>query len=369
MPGVYLSYPFCAQKCSFCNFASGVEPAELESRYTEAILAEIAAHKWKWTPDTVYIGGGTPSRLLPGDLRRILDALPGRHWREVTIEAAPGSLTPEGVEAWVSSGVNRVSLGVQSFITKELAQTGRKHNAAVVEADCKLLRDTGIANINIDLIAGLPWQTRESWQQSLDAVERLGPPHVSVYLFEVDEDSRLGLEILNNGSRYSAGAVPDSDVMAEFYETAVDRLHGTGIERYEISNFAKPGFESAHNLKYWLLDPYVGFGVDAHSYDGRLRSGNVDKTSDYVRRMELGESVVVERTAAVHEEEKFFVGLRLTRGVEVTTEDRELHGETLTRLSEAGLITDDGGRIALTRRGVLFSNDVFSEFIQLQQEI
>lgn len=366
MPGVYLSYPFCAQKCSFCNFASGVEPVELESGYTSALLAEIGAHEWRWTPNTVYIGGGTPSRLLPGDLCRILEALPGRPWLEVTIEAAPGTLTTERVEAWVGAGVNRVSLGVQSFVAKELAQTGRKHNAAIVESDFRLLRDHGITNINIDLIAGLPWQTRESWQESLDSIERLGPPHVSVYLFEVDEDSRLGLEILNNGSRYSAGAVPDSDVMAEFYETAVDRLHAMGMERYEISNFARPGFESAHNLKYWQLDPYVGFGVDAHSYDGQLRTGNIDNTSEYVKCIKLGLPVATERDRAIYEEEKFFVGLRLSRGVELTSAERELHRDSITRLTEAGLLRDEGSRISLTRRGVLLSNEVFAEFINLE---
>ncbi len=268
MPGVYISYPFCSQKCTFCNFASGVLPRELEESYLPALQAEIAAHEWQWTPDTVYLGGGTPSRMDLGALDRILDTVPGRPWIEATIEAAPGSITADAAAAWRKAGLNRVSLGVQSFVARELARTGRKHRAETVAADVATLRAAGIANHNIDLIAGLPGQTRESWNESLDWIERLAPAHVSVYMLEVDQDSRLGLEILNNGSRYGASDAPTDDLTVELYEAAVDRLQVMGIERYEISNFARPGFESAHNLKYWRLQPYVGFGADAHSFDG-----------------------------------------------------------------------------------------------------
>jgi oxygen-independent coproporphyrinogen III oxidase len=245
MPGVYISYPFCAQKCSFCNFASGVSPHEGE--YPGALIAEIAGHAWEWTPDTVYIGGGTPSRLDGSVLRMILDGVPGYPWAETTIEAAPGRLTADNVRAWKDAGINRVSLGVQSFVKQELVRTGRRHDAEIVSSDCALLRAVGIANINIDLIAGLPFQTAASWHESLDWIERLRPPHVSVYLFEIDEDSRLGFEILNNGQRYGARTVPSDDAAADLYEVAVERLGAIGIERYEISNFAQPGMESPRN--------------------------------------------------------------------------------------------------------------------------
>src|SRR5438067_6210321 len=264
--GIYISWPFCAQKCTYCNFASGVLPRELEVRYADALLREIAVHNWAWTPDTLFIGGGTPSAMETEYLERLLAALPGAPWREATIEAAPGTLTAERVDAWRRAGINRVSLGVQSFIKSELARTGRKHDAAVVERDVALLRSNGIENINIDLIAGLPGQTEESWAESLSALLRLAPPHVSVYMLEVDDDSRLGAEILLGGKRYGALDVPSEDRIAGFYETAVDLLESHGIHRYEISNFARAGAESIHNLKYWKRQPYIGFGADAHSF-------------------------------------------------------------------------------------------------------
>src|SRR5579863_7114195 len=248
--GIYISWPFCAQKCTYCNFASGVLPRELEGRYISALLNEISAHAWQWSPDTVYLGGGTPSGVEADHLKRLFQSLPG-HWREATIAAAPGTVTADRVEGWLRAGINRVSLGVQSFIRQELARTGRKHTAEIVAQEVALLRAQGIHNINIDLIAGLPGQTESSWAESLAATVSLAPPHVSVYMLEVDDDSRLGAEILLGGKRYGAGDVPSEDRIADFYETAVDRLRVQGVHRYEISNFARSGAESIHNLKYW----------------------------------------------------------------------------------------------------------------------
>ena len=328
-----------------------------------ALLTEISAHIWQWTPDTVYIGGGTPSRLDPADLRAILEAVPGQPWSEATIEAAPGSLTRENVRAWADCEVNRVSLGVQSFVKHELARTGRKHDAHIVASDVELLREHGISNINIDLIAGLPGQTLESWDESLAWIERLDPPHVSVYLFEIDEDSRLGLEVIQGGSRYNAQAMPGEDLMTELYETAVERLRAAGIERYEISNFARPGAESLHNLKYWRREPYVGFGADAHSFDGDLRSANVETAGDYVARWREGASVTAGTTGVNAQEERFFVGLRLLGGVEPELEDYVKYSASIDRLLDAGLLERAGARIRLTDRGVLLSNEVFAEFL------
>jgi oxygen-independent coproporphyrinogen III oxidase len=231
MPGVYLSYPFCAQKCTYCNFASGVFPRELESRYIDALRAELRGAQWPWTPETVYFGGGTPSQMDAAALSLLLAEIPG-HWPEATMEAAPGSLTREKVQAWRRAGINRVSLGVQSFVTRELARTGRKHTAETVAGDVAMLRDAGISNINLDLIAGLPFQTRESWIESLSWLDRIGAPHASVYMLEVDDDSNLGRELLVLGSRYGAASVPCEDDIAEFYETAVDSLQRFGLHRY-----------------------------------------------------------------------------------------------------------------------------------------
>jgi oxygen-independent coproporphyrinogen-3 oxidase len=214
MSGAYISYPFCRQKCSFCNFASGVFPAAAQRVYESRLLGEIEAHCWDWQPETIYFGGGTPSLMPLELLRAIMVAIPAQRVAEATIECAPGTISAEKMRAWAQAGVNRVSLGVQSFVTGELRRVGRRHMAETVEAEIRLLRRLGIDNINIDLIAGLPGQTFASWKESLDCVERLGVPHVSVYLFEVDEDSRLGKEVLGGGMRYGAGILPSYEAAA-----------------------------------------------------------------------------------------------------------------------------------------------------------
>jgi oxygen-independent coproporphyrinogen-3 oxidase len=361
MAGVYISYPFCAQKCTYCNFASGVFPRELERSYVDALASEL--EEWKGLSDTVYLGGGTPSQLDSRDLERLLAAIPERPWTEATMEAAPGSITSEKARAWRDAGINRVSLGVQSFDPQELARTGRKHTAEIVARDVEVLRRAGIENLNLDLIAGLAGQTAESWRDSLDWIERLAPPHVSVYMLEVDEDSRLGREVLLNGKRYGAPDVPSDERVVEFYETALARLEALGIRRYEISNFATPGCESRHNLKYWKLEPYFGFGADAHSFDGVLRWQNVESAADYVERMQSGNSPRTDLVAADPVEERFFVGLRLAAGIRPQAEEWARFETPIRRFLEEGLLERSGDALRLTDRGVLFSNEVFEEFV------
>ncbi len=363
MPGVYISYPFCAQKCTYCNFASGVFPRELERDYLTALCSEISKQDWPWKPETVYLGGGTPSRMDVGDLERILKAVPGRPWREATIEVAPGGVTAERAAAWAGAGLNRVSLGVQSFIPRELARTGRKHTAEIVADEVRVLRDAGLDNINIDLIAGLPGQTMSSWRESLAWIEKLQPPHVSVYMLEIDEDSRLGNEVLLNGKRYGAPVIPSEELTAEMYETAITGLGRIGIHRYEISNFAQPGFESLHNLKYWRLEPYLGFGSDAHSLDGALRLQNVESASEYVARIGERQSPRLNSTPANRAEEHFFVGLRLTDGIRPEPGEWTRFQAPIQRFLDDGLLAREGETLRLTNRGVLLSNEVFAEFI------
>jgi oxygen-independent coproporphyrinogen III oxidase len=357
MAGVYVSYPFCAQKCTYCNFASGVFPRELEAKYVDALRAELRAAAWPWTPETVYLGGGTPSQIDPQALAELLAEIPGRpqgeKWSEATMEAAPGTVTAEKAAVWTCAGINRVSLGVQSFMTPELARTGRKHTAEIVEREVALLREAAIESINVDLIAGLPGQTRASWSESLDWMEKLGVPHVSVYMLEVDEDSRLGREILGSGVRYGAAEVPADDDIADFYELAVERLARMGIERYEISNFARPGFESRHNLKYWRREPYLGFGADAHSFDGAMRWQNPESAAEYVAGFPAPERIPADPKA-----ERFFLGLRLREGVPGGE-----FPEVIDRFEREGLLERSHGRVRLTPRGVLLSNEVFAEFV------
>jgi oxygen-independent coproporphyrinogen-3 oxidase len=413
--GVYVSFPFCAQKCAFCNFASGVFPRDLEQRYLGALESELAAFAWPWRPETVYLGGGSPNRIAAPALAALLDRIPGRPWREATIEATPGAVTPDLARAWRDAGIDRVSLGVQSFVPSEIAATGRKHTPARVAEEVAVLRDAGIVNFNLDLIAGLPGQTPATWCESLDWIERLGAPHVSVYMLEIDEDSRLGAEILRGGARYGASKAPSDDLVADLYETAVDRLASLGIERYEISNFARPGFESRHNLKYWTLEPYAAFGADAHSFDGVWRRANVESPADYVDRVERGLSPSASVEAAHPDQERFFVGLRLLGGVDLCPGDWQRFEAPIRRFIQDGLLEivpgspapterrpsgssvspteprpsgsgvspaeprpsgsgvspaeprpsgSGRGTLRLTRRGVLLSNEIFQEFLE-----
>src|ERR1700731_839025 len=267
--GVYISVPFCRTKCSYCNFASGVFSRAVFDRYVDRVCADIEkapqvaremGGQMERAVDSIYLGGGTPTVLEPGQLERIFSAVrsqfevsPGA---EITVEGAPGTLTPAMLEGLLRCGVNRVSLGVQSFVDQEAAAVGRQHDRKKVLEDITRLRSAGIGNINIDLIAGLPHQTAASWEFSLEETIATSAPHVSVYMLEVDEDSRLGRELLAGGTRYHAHFVPDEEAVSDFYLTACQRLGAAGIKQYEISNFAREGFESKHNFKYWMRQPY-----------------------------------------------------------------------------------------------------------------
>ena len=323
------------------------------------MLAELRAQNWPWQPETLYFGGGTPSLMSNSLLREVMEAVPGRPWREATLECAPGTVTRERAAAWRANGINRISLGVQSFVEAELRRTGRRHTAEIVENEVALLRDAGLSNINLDLIAGLPEQTAESWERSLDWIARLAPPHVSVYIFEADEDSRLGHEVLLNGVRYGARRMPSDDLIAQLYDRAVDRLAEWGWRRYEISNFAREDSESRHNLKYWRLEPYLGFGLDAHSFDGGHRWSNTDSLESY-----LADPLSrMPRTASDPSEEHFFVGLRLTEGIEPTAREWERFAQPIERWLKTGMLEKDGARLRLAPAAVLLSNEIFQEFL------
>jgi oxygen-independent coproporphyrinogen-3 oxidase len=335
----------------------------MEARYLDALAGELREHAWEWRPETVYLGGGTPGNLAPEGLRRLLDLIPGRPWMEATMEAAPGSITLERARLWAECGLTRVSLGAQSFVEKEIRRTGRKHTARQVADEIGILREAGIGNCNIDLIAGLSGQTEPSWRESLDWIERLAPPHVSVYMLEVDDDSRLGKEMLAGGARYGAAATPGEDEVAAFYEIAVERLAAMGIARYEISNFARPGWESRHNLKYWRLEPYAGFGADAHSFDGRMRTANPESVEQYIAWRASPDALSGEPGDPRHE--RFFVGLRLMAGIRPAPDEWQRFEKPIGRFLEAGLLETEDGVLRLTSRGVLLSNEVFQEFLDL----
>jgi oxygen-independent coproporphyrinogen-3 oxidase len=289
---------------------------------------------------------------------------------EVTLEADPETVDGVKAAAWVAAGINRVSFGVQSFSDKELLAAGRMHRRADIYRAAGILREAGIRNIGFDLIAGLPFQTRDSWRESLVELGKLEPEHVSVYLLEVDEGSRLGLEILQSGTRYSAGAVPTEDSMAEFYETACAFLAERGYHHYEISNWARPGLESRHNLKYWRREAYLGFGAGAHSFSGRQRWANAHDAAEYVEAITAGRLPAEQVEAVTREsalEEELFLGLRQLDGIDVRRIEREYGvglGTRFEGLHAAGLLERDGDVVRLAPAKLSISNEVFVELMR-----
>jgi oxygen-independent coproporphyrinogen-3 oxidase len=288
----------------------------------------------------------------------------------VTLEADPETVESEKAAAWVRAGINRVSFGLQSFADKELIAAGRMHRRADIYRAVPILREAGIRNISFDLIAGLPHQTEESWGQSLEELAGLAPEHVSVYMLEIDEGSRLGKELLQGGGKYSAGAVPSEDEMAEFYEMAQEALGAAGYHHYEISNWAKPGFESRHNLKYWRREPYLGFGAGAHSFSGMERWANAHDAAAYVAALQSGRLPMEQHeklTAESALEEELFLGLRQLDGIDVGRIERE-YGITLAGkfdpLALAGLVERDGNVVRLAPGRLSVSNEVFVELMR-----
>jgi oxygen-independent coproporphyrinogen-3 oxidase len=397
--GLYISIPFCRSKCTYCNFASGVYPASEHARYVERLIEDIGASGARATRmkldlprhvDTVYLGGGTPSLLAPELLERLFRAMRAEFDfeadAEITVECAPGQIADETLEALVEAGVNRVSLGVQSFIDREAATSGRLHGRATVERDLQRLRGAGIANLNVDLIAGLAGQTFVSWEESLAALTDSGVPHASVYMLEVDEDSRLGREMLAHGVGYHASLVPSDDAIAQMYAVALEKLGAAGLGQYEISNFCRAGFASRHNLRYWQRRPYLGLGLDASSMlreavltgdSGEpgyvLRTTTTDDLAAYLAGPEPVETAWL--SPERQHEEAWFLGLRLNAGVELASLEREFGLEPVARamdavgrLMEDGLLTSDGKTVRLTAQGRLLSNDVFQEFLGLGAE-
>lgn len=377
--GIYVQVPFCQTKCTYCNFHTGVVSRDRYEPYAGAVCREIAESGGATgaVVDTVYFGGGTPSLLDPASLARILETL-GRGYRtelsEVTLEADPETVTPEKASAWFAAGFNRISMGVQSFHDRELQAAGRRHRREDIFRAVDLLRSADFRNISMDLIAGLPHQTIQSWEESIHELLRLYPEHVSIYMLEVDEGSRLGRESLAGGSRYSAGAIPAEDAMADFYDFGRARLRAAGYEHYEISNWALPGRRSQHNLKYWRREPYLGYGAGAHSFDGVMRWANVHDPARYVTLIELGGSAreQIEPVMPFQAlDEEFFLGLRQIEGIDLARIERDFGTHLpervatlrsrVERLREQGLVELDGSLLRLAPDRLTVSNEVFVE--------
>ncbi|WP_446742770.1 radical SAM family heme chaperone HemW [Silvibacterium acidisoli] len=383
--GLYLSIPFCKSKCTYCNFASGVYPASQIDGYITRVIDDLRAmrsHAAEWGTelpeivDTVYLGGGTPSLLSAEQLSRLFSALRREFVvlpaSEITVECAPGQLEDASLASMAENGVNRISFGVQSFIDAEAKHSGRLHTREMALADLNRVRSAGISRLSLDLIAGLPGQTAGSWQESLEVLGSTGVDHASVYMLEVDDDSRLGREVNAGGFRYYAPQVPTDEAITDMYEEATGFLEKLGLQQYEISNFARKGRESRHNLKYWDRKPYLGLGLDAHSMlraeDGAaMRFATTDELPGYME----APSWQPRRLAREEElEETWFLGLRRNAGVNL----RELAAQfgeetvreiqpTLVDLECEDLIVLSGSEVRLTARGRMVSNEVFERFL------
>jgi oxygen-independent coproporphyrinogen III oxidase len=383
--GIYIQVPFCQTKCTYCNFHTGVVSAEKYAPYAAAVQTEISHHRkfhagagisspqfQNEVVDTVYFGGGTPSLLDASHLDAILEAI--RHsfaceWKEVTLEADPETITSEKAAAWAAAGINRVSFGVQSFNDLELKSSGRMHRREDVYRAAPILRAAGIRNLSFDLIVGLPHQTPQSWRASLEELIALHPEHVSIYMLEVDEGSRLGRELISLGTKYSAPAVPSDDQMADSYNLARQLLSSAGYEHYEISNWAQPGWASRHNLKYWRREPYLGFGAGAHSFHGATRWANAHDSAQYVAAIQSGklpaEQIEAVSAEQAHEEE-MFLGLRQLAGINLDRFEPSYAAtlnEKLLPLESAGLVERQGSIVRLAPEKLSISNEVFVELL------
>jgi oxygen-independent coproporphyrinogen III oxidase len=392
--GVYIQVPFCQTKCTYCNFHTGVVSPGRFGPYAAAVCREIRDHrellKSAGVPmggaispqthsiDTVYVGGGTPSLLETELLTQMLQALRASFecsFAEVTLEADPETIDAEKAAQWTAAGFNRISFGTQSFVDEELKAAGRMHRREDIYRAVPILRAAGIRNISFDLIAGLPKQTHASWRQSLSEAIALGPEHISIYMMEIDEGSRLGLEVLQSGSRYSAKEVPSEEAMAEFYELAQGELKSAGYKQYEISNWAKPGFESRHNLKYWQREPYLGFGAGAHSFSGLQRWANRHDAAAYVGAISEGKSAVESVDALTQSlalEEEFFLGLRQLSGIDLGRIERQYGvslAEKVGELTSRGMVEKHGDNLRLPASKLSVSNEVIVELLRSVQPV
>lgn len=376
--GIYIHVPFCRSKCAYCNFVSQRYDESLAGPYLRALVSEIETFgrsaQVRHAVDSLYIGGGTPSLLPARQIAAILAAC-RRHFdvlagAEISIEANPGTLTPENLRVYRSLGINRVSLGAQSFSDHELSAIGRIHSAAEIVSACGLLRACGIQNVNLDLILGLPGQTARQWMANLQSAVALSPEHISIYMLELEEKVPLFHSL-------AAGqcCVPDEELIADWYLQSIDFLAEQGLWQYEISNYARPGCECRHNLKYWLREPVLGFGLAAHSYDGSSRYANLGELHEYLKAAEEGRSTVRWREMSNPTrdlEETIFLGLRLRKGLNWEIVRKKFDSRkvaaceaSLKEMAELGLLEWERSDVRLTQRGMLLSNEIFQKFVNL----
>lgn len=384
MPGLYLHIPFCVRKCLYCDFysiptgkgpvARRLDELEMEHQpgFIEALDRELAGAPEGFQPTTVFLGGGTPTELSDRDFARLFEAVHRQfdlsRVTEWTCESNPGTLTPEKVDIMLAAGVNRVSLGVQSLTPSVLEFVGRIHSPEEAIEGYELLRRKGVRNINLDFMYGIPGQTLAMLEQDLVRAVALGPEHIACYCL-IFEDGTPLTELRNKGYLKEV----DDDTELEQYQRVRAILTGGGYEHYEISNYARPGFQSEHNKLYWSAGEYLGFGPSAHSHWRGRRYGNIRNLDEYNRRLLAGQSVVQFEESLDPEaraREALVMYLRLMNGVsrdEFRTRTgfdyRDLCGDTIDWLAGIGMLENEGDRIKLTPQGVFVSDAVFAELV------
>ena len=361
--GVYIHIPFCEQRCFYCAFTVAVANEDRFDPYIDRVLREIDMSGWSETPETVFLGGGTPSIVRGESIARLMNAIPGRA-TEVSLEANPGTLDAGKLQCYREAGVNRISLGAQSFDDTDLKAAGRLHHVSDVFGDFELLRMHGFTNINIDLIAGLPNQKIDVWERNLECIARLRPEHVSIYMLELEERSPWSRK---------TPLMSAEEEFVRFYELACERLEASGYVHYEISNWAQPGYKCRHNLKYWTGAPYRGFGVGAHSFDGNRRFWNTSSLTEYDRMIDSNMLPIAESETLDHDlrvEEAFMLGLRRIAGFDIRAVANDLgirySADWFARvedLQRTGLVSFDGTILKLTPAGWLVATSVTEELI------
>jgi oxygen-independent coproporphyrinogen III oxidase len=371
--GLYVHIPFCSAICNYCNFNRGLFDAALKERYVAALLAEIAEAGDGSPADTIYFGGGTPSLLEPFEVRAIIEKC-RQAWNvasnaEITLEANPETATPERLTGLRAAGVNRISIGVQSFSDTELRRLSRLHSAEKATAAFRAARVAGFDNISLDLMMWLPEQSVSQWLESVDALIELGPEHASMYLLEIYPNAPL-----RDAMARGAWSVAPEDDAAEMYPSGLDRMDSAGYVQYEISNVARPGRESRHNLKYWTDGEWLGFGCGAHSTRRGVRWKNRTATEEYIAAVTAGGQPATERrvlTDAERLEEALFMGLRLTDGLDLQEVKNRYavdvwreYGCELQPFVDGGLLVYDGRSLRMPRQGMLLAHEVMAVFIR-----
>lgn len=377
--GIYIHIPFCKQRCYYCDFVSYTNKQEKVKEYIDCIIEEIDSYEFKdYNVTTIYIGGGTPSFVDSIYIETILNKLKNvlqnniTKWNEIeiTIEVNPGTVTLEKLKQYKESGVNRISIGLQSRNDKLLKQIGRIHSYQEFLDTYKTAKEVGFENINVDLMLGLPTQSIQDLKETIEEIVKLAPEHISVYSLILEENTKME-ELIENGKLQ----LPDEEIERQMYWYVKNKLELNGYEQYEISNFSKKGKESKHNTSCWKQKEYIGLGIAAHSYINRKRYSNIENLDKYIENIRANE---IEKNRVTHEiqtvneaqKEYMILGLRTIKGVSIQ-EFKEKYGENpiylfrkeLNKLVNEELLEIDLDFIRLTNKGLDFANLVFEEFI------